>query len=215
VIRAREIRASLHGRRVTAPRGARLRRRRDHVRAEHGGSTREVRRRAHTGSRLKAGAAMPMMVATKPTREPRGGDKAVVDAVRGGELTEERLDQSVPPSRDRAQGPARAIQGPARQRAEGGREAGTRGHLAAAARVGDHSVTLVKNDAGLVPMTPGAGQKVLVTGYRLRLRHPRRAARRPSRHRSPSARRGDRPVRDRHGRGRRNHRLRREQGLCE
>ena len=43
---------------------------------------------------------------------------------------------------------------------------GTREHLAAAARVGDHSVTLVKNDAGLLPLSPGGDRRVLVTGYR-------------------------------------------------
>lgn len=45
------------------------------------------------------------------------------------------------------------------------RRLGTRAHRAAAARVGAHSVTLVKNDAGVLPLA--AGRRLLVTGYRL------------------------------------------------
>jgi beta-N-acetylhexosaminidase len=114
---------------------------------------------------LKAGADMPMMIDTPTdTVSLEVAYDAVLEAVRSGELSEKRIDRSV----------ARVLELKLRRglfahpfvdARKAPRRLGTRGHLAAAARVGDHSVTLVKNDAGLLPLT--GGQKVLVTGYRL------------------------------------------------
>jgi beta-N-acetylhexosaminidase len=115
---------------------------------------------------LKAGVDMPMMVdTTTDTVSLDVAYNAVLDAVRGGELTEHRIDQSV----------SRVLKLKAKrglfrhpfvnERAARGR-LGTRAHRATARRVGDHSVTLIRNDAGLLPLDAGSGQKVLVTGYR-------------------------------------------------
>lgn len=90
---------------------------------------------------------------------------AVLDAVRSAELPQERINESV----------YRVIElkrhrGLFRRPFVSVRRAptrlGTPEHLAVAGRVGDHSVTLIKNDAGLLPLTPASAQKVLVTGYR-------------------------------------------------
>jgi beta-N-acetylhexosaminidase len=115
---------------------------------------------------LKAGVDMPMMVdTTTDTVSLEVAYNAVLDAVRSGELTEERIDESVHRvlelKRHRGLFRDRFV---SERRAAG--RLGTPGHLAKAARVGDHSVTLIKNDAGLLPLAAGAGQKVLVTGYR-------------------------------------------------
>lgn len=42
---------------------------------------------------------------------------------------------------------------------------GTPGHLALAEKAAQRSITLVRNDAGLLPLTASTGQKVLVTGF--------------------------------------------------
>jgi beta-N-acetylhexosaminidase len=115
---------------------------------------------------LKAGADMPMMVdTTTDTVSLDVAYNAVLKAVRSGEISEERIDESVRRvielKRDRG-----LFRDPFASERKAPRELGTPGHLATAARVGDHSVTLVKNDAGLLPLEPGGGQKVLVTGYR-------------------------------------------------
>jgi beta-N-acetylhexosaminidase len=90
---------------------------------------------------------------------------AVLDAMRSGELSESRIDESVrrvlelKVERGLVDDPfVNASKAPSRL--------GTPEHLAVAGRVGDHSVTLLKNDAGLLPLDVAAGQKVLVTGYR-------------------------------------------------
>jgi beta-N-acetylhexosaminidase len=115
---------------------------------------------------LKAGADMPMMVdTTTDTVSLEVAYDAVLEAVRSGELSESRIDESVrrvlelklqrglvdDPFVDAAKAPGRL---------------GTPEHRAVARRVGDHSVTLLKNDAGLLPLDARAGQRVLVTGYR-------------------------------------------------
>jgi beta-N-acetylhexosaminidase len=115
---------------------------------------------------LKAGADMPMMVdTTTDTVSLDVAYNAVLNAVRSGEITERRIDESVRRvlelKRDRG-----LFRDPFVSERKAPRKLGTRRHLATAARVGDHSVTLVKNDAGLLPLKPGGGQKVLVTGYR-------------------------------------------------
>lgn len=89
---------------------------------------------------------------------------AVLDAVRSGEIPERRIDESVYRVlrlkhyrglfRDPYVDPDRI---PA--------VVGTPQHLAAAEDVADRSVTLVRNDAELLPLASGAGRKVLVTGW--------------------------------------------------
>ena len=115
---------------------------------------------------LKAGADMPMMVDTPTdTVSLDVAYRAVLNAVRGGELSKRRLDKSVyrilKLKRDRGLFRHRLVN-PRRARSR----LGTRAHRAAAARAGDHSVTLIRNDAGLLPLARRAGRKVLVTGYR-------------------------------------------------
>jgi beta-N-acetylhexosaminidase len=115
---------------------------------------------------LKAGADMPMMIDTPTdTVSLEVAYNAVLHAVRAGELTEDRIDDSVrrvlelKVKRGLVDDPFVSV-GKAASRL------GTPEHLAVAGRVGDHSVTLVRNDAGLLPLDATAGQKVLVTGYR-------------------------------------------------
>lgn len=45
------------------------------------------------------------------------------------------------------------------------RRVGTPGHLRVAADASNRSITLLRNNAGLLPLAPGSGQKVLVTGF--------------------------------------------------
>jgi beta-N-acetylhexosaminidase len=47
------------------------------------------------------------------------------------------------------------------------RTVGTPAHLAVAKSAARRSITLVRNDAGLLPLTPNSGQKALVTGFGL------------------------------------------------
>jgi beta-N-acetylhexosaminidase len=115
---------------------------------------------------LKAGADMPMMIDTPTdTVSLEVAYNAVLHAVRAGELTEDRIDDSVrrvlelKVKRGLVDDPFVSV-GKAASRL------GTPEHLAVAGRVGDHSVTLLTNDAGLLPLDATAGQKVLVTGYR-------------------------------------------------
>jgi beta-N-acetylhexosaminidase len=115
---------------------------------------------------LKAGVDMPMMVdTTTDTVSLEVAYNAVLNAVREGELTEDRIDQSV--YRVLALKRRRGLFGdPFVSERRAARRLGTPRHLAKAQRVGDHSVTLVKNDAGLLPLDGGGAERVLVTGYR-------------------------------------------------
>ncbi|MFN8215962.1 MAG: glycoside hydrolase family 3 protein [Solirubrobacterales bacterium] len=47
------------------------------------------------------------------------------------------------------------------------RTVGTPAHLAVARRAARRSITLLRNDAGLLPLTPNTGQRALVTGFGL------------------------------------------------
>jgi beta-N-acetylhexosaminidase len=90
--------------------------------------------------------------------------RSVLAAVRGGELTERRIDQSVlrvlrmkfrhglvaNPYVDESRIPAAV---------------GTAAHLATARSVTDRTVTLVKNDRALLPLAAGSGRRVLVAGW--------------------------------------------------
>lgn len=88
---------------------------------------------------------------------------AVVNAVRGGQLTESRIDRSV--YRILALKKKRGLfRDPFADESKIDQIVGAPAHLAAAQRTADHSTTLVKNDAGLLPLPAGA-RKALVTGW--------------------------------------------------
>jgi beta-N-acetylhexosaminidase len=116
---------------------------------------------------LKAGVDMPMVIDTPTdTVSLEVAYDAVLKAVRSGEISRRRIDESV--SRVLRLKLRRGLF--ARPLVDGrtaARRLGTRKHLVAAARVANHSVTLVKNDARLLPLALGSGQRVLVAGYRL------------------------------------------------
>lgn len=88
---------------------------------------------------------------------------AVLNAVRGGELTEARLDESI----------LRVLRLKARlglfedahaSRAGVDRTVGTAAHLAAADRIAERTTTLLVNSAGLLPLSRRTHGKVLVVG---------------------------------------------------
>lgn len=115
---------------------------------------------------LKAGVDMPMMVDTPTdTVSLEVAYNAVLDAVRSGELTEDRIDKSVRRVLE-LKVERGLVDDPFVNERRAASRLGTPEHLAVARRVGDHSVTLLKNDAGVLPLDADAGQKVLVTGYR-------------------------------------------------
>ncbi|TDC65476.1 glycoside hydrolase family 3 protein [Actinomadura sp. GC306] len=88
---------------------------------------------------------------------------AVVEAVRSGELTERRIDESV--YRILALKHQRGLfRDPYADPARVGEIVGSPAHLAAAQRAADRTTTLVRNDAGVLPLRPGA-RDVLVTGW--------------------------------------------------
>ena len=88
---------------------------------------------------------------------------AVLDAVRSGELTEARIDQSVQRIL-RLKFEHGIVAQPFVDPAALPSVVGTPEHLAAAQAITDRTVTLVKNDAGTLPMAV-SGRHVLVTGY--------------------------------------------------
>ncbi|MEU8801851.1 glycoside hydrolase family 3 protein [Spirillospora sp. NPDC048819] len=114
---------------------------------------------------LKAGAD----VLLKPPADADGTGvfprqlAAVVAAVESGELTEERIDASVyrilKLKHERG-----LFRDPYADLSKIDEVVGTPEHLAAAQRVTDRTTTLVKNDAGVLPLRPGA-RDVLVTGW--------------------------------------------------
>ncbi|GAA2454084.1 glycoside hydrolase family 3 protein [Actinomadura vinacea] len=88
---------------------------------------------------------------------------AVVNAVRSGELTERRIDESVYRILEVKQRRG-LFRDPYADEAEVDRVVGTARNLAAAQRATDRTTTLVKNGANLLPLAPGA-RKVLVAGW--------------------------------------------------
>ncbi|GAA4226420.1 glycoside hydrolase family 3 protein [Actinomadura meridiana] len=88
---------------------------------------------------------------------------AVVAAVQSGELTEERLDESVYRILELKQRRG-LFRDPYADESKIGDVVGTAPHLAAAQRATDRTTTLVKNAAGVLPLRPGP-RKVLVTGW--------------------------------------------------
>jgi beta-N-acetylhexosaminidase len=87
---------------------------------------------------------------------------AVVAAVRGGELTEERLDQSVARVL-RLKWRRGIVRSPYVDTAAVPRVVGTPEHLAIAQRLTDRTTTLLRDDANALPFAPDA--RVLVTGW--------------------------------------------------
>ncbi|GAA3829332.1 glycoside hydrolase family 3 protein [Sphaerisporangium flaviroseum] len=115
---------------------------------------------------LKAGVDLLMIVDdTASTISLDVAYNAVLNAVRSGELTEERIDESV----------YRVLRLKKQrgfftsdQQVDEGKVAGRLGspaHKVLARVVADHSVTLVRNNAKVLPLKK-TGQRVLVTGYR-------------------------------------------------
>ena len=114
---------------------------------------------------LKAGAD----VLLKPPADDAGNGvfprqlAAVVNAVRGGELSERRIDESV--YRILEVKKRRGLfRDPYADESEIDRIVGAPAHRAAAQRAADRTTTLVRNDAGLLPLRPGP-RKVLVAGW--------------------------------------------------
>ena len=107
---------------------------------------------------LKAGVDMLLM--------PPDLDLAynsVLDAVRSGELTERRIDTSVKRIL-RLKWDLGLVEDPYADAAEAQRVTRSPEHLAQAQELTDRTTTLVKNDAGLLPLAD-EGQQVLVTGW--------------------------------------------------
>jgi beta-N-acetylhexosaminidase len=115
---------------------------------------------------LKAGVDQLMMVDTPTdTVSLDVAYRAVLDAVRRGEITEERIDRSV--RRVLTLKWRRGLfQHPFVDERRAADRLGTPEHVAAARDVADHGVTLIKNDAGLLPLAADPARRVLVTGYR-------------------------------------------------
>ncbi|MFJ6082843.1 glycoside hydrolase family 3 protein [Streptomyces sp. NPDC092369] len=88
---------------------------------------------------------------------------AVLNAVRDGELTEARLDESILRVL-RLKARLRLFEEPYVRQADVDRVVGTRTHLAAADRIAERTTTLLVNEGGLLPLSPGAHKKVLVVG---------------------------------------------------
>lgn len=107
---------------------------------------------------LKAGVDMLLM---PPNMDL--GYNSVLNAVRDGELSMKRIDQSVyrvlrlKDERDLFENPYVDV-------GKVSDVVGTPAHLAAAQEITDHSVTLVKND-GTLPLMKASGRHVLVAGY--------------------------------------------------
>jgi beta-N-acetylhexosaminidase len=89
---------------------------------------------------------------------------SVLNAVHSGELTEQRIDQSVVRIL-RLKYKRGLVTNPLVDPARIGAVVGTQQHLAAAQALTDRTVTLVRNDGGPLPLAPGSGARVLVTGW--------------------------------------------------
>jgi beta-N-acetylhexosaminidase len=108
---------------------------------------------------IKAGADMLLM--------PPEFDlayNAVLDAVEGGEISEARIDESVDRIL-RMKARLGLFEDPFVDEAEIPEVVGTPRNLRVADRVTDKTVTLVENDAGVLPLEPGSGMNALVTGW--------------------------------------------------
>ncbi|MEU5398258.1 glycoside hydrolase family 3 protein [Streptomyces sp. NPDC005963] len=88
---------------------------------------------------------------------------AVLGAVRDGEISTGRLDESVLRIL-RLKEKLGLFRDPYASPRGVERTVGTQGHLAAAARIADGATTLLRNNAGLLPLRLGRGNDLLVTG---------------------------------------------------
>lgn len=88
---------------------------------------------------------------------------AVLTAVRDGELTEARLDQSILRIL-RLKARLRLFEEPYVSRAGVTRTVGTRAHLAAADRIAERTTTLLVNEKGLLPLSRRTHRRLLVVG---------------------------------------------------
>jgi beta-N-acetylhexosaminidase len=89
---------------------------------------------------------------------------AVLDAVKSGELTEERIDTSVRRILT-LKHDLGIVDDPYVEPAAVPAHVGTPDHLATLQAITDRTTTLVRNREGLLPLAPGSGQEVLVTGW--------------------------------------------------
>ncbi|GGW80663.1 glycoside hydrolase family 3 protein [Streptomyces griseoloalbus] len=88
---------------------------------------------------------------------------AVLNAVRDGELTEARLDESILRVL-RLKAKLGLFQDPYVTHAGVDRTVGTRSHLATADRIAERTTTLLVNEGGLLPLSPRSRPKLLVVG---------------------------------------------------
>jgi beta-N-acetylhexosaminidase len=88
---------------------------------------------------------------------------AVLNAVRDGELTEARLDESILRVL-RLKARLRLFEEPYVRQGDVDRVVGIRSHLAAADRIAERTTTLLVNEGGLLPLSPGTHKKLLVLG---------------------------------------------------
>jgi beta-N-acetylhexosaminidase len=89
---------------------------------------------------------------------------AVLDAVKSGELTEERIDTSVRRILT-LKHDLGIVDDPYVEPAAVPAHVGTPDHLATLQAITDRTTTLVRNRDGLLPLAPGSGDEVLVTGW--------------------------------------------------
>ncbi|WP_433469766.1 glycoside hydrolase family 3 protein [Spirillospora sp. CA-128828] len=114
---------------------------------------------------LKAGAD----VLLKPPADAQGNGvfprqlAAVVSAVKSGDLTEKRLDESVYRILE-LKNRRGLFRDPYADESKIDNVVGTPAHLATAQRAADRTTTLIKNGAGILPLQAGA-RNVLVTGW--------------------------------------------------
>ncbi|MFD6423142.1 glycoside hydrolase family 3 protein [Streptomyces sp. NPDC060198] len=88
---------------------------------------------------------------------------AVVNAVRSGELTEARIEESVLRIL-RLKAKLGLFQDPFVKDSQVDRIVGTRAHLAAADRIAEHTTTLLANPTGLLPLSRRSHRNILVVG---------------------------------------------------
>ncbi|MGW2488670.1 glycoside hydrolase family 3 protein [Streptomyces sp. NPDC001606] len=88
---------------------------------------------------------------------------AVLAAVRGGELTESRLDESILRIL-RLKARLGLLDRPYTTRAEVDRTVGIASHRAAADRIAERTTTLLVNEDGMLPFTPRTARRILVVG---------------------------------------------------
>ena len=108
---------------------------------------------------LKAGVDVLLMPPDLP-----GAHRAVLDAVRSGELTERRIDTSVRRIL-KLKYTQDVIARPYVDVAKVAERVGTPGHLKTAQRLADRTTTLVKNADELLPLSKRSAGDVLVTGW--------------------------------------------------